>query len=96
MVFFKQIIFPPNSKVSQSILGSYRFDFWIVGSTVKELWAKCPICFNTHKIMDLHISETMMRKYLNDYQPFHYGRVIRTCPNIAIHRGESCQHISNK
>lgn len=93
---FKQIIFPPKPKVAAlPIQNSYGFDWWIIGSIDKVLWAKCPKCYFTYEIMNVY-NEALTRKNLREFEPFYFRKIIRECPNACTHPEESCQPISSK
>lgn len=93
MNYFEQVIFPPLPKISKVVLDLYVFAYWVVGTNPKELWVKCPICNETYMSIVFHMSGEMIKKYIEEYKPFHYRKIIRECPNKAKHPEESWETI---
>ncbi len=96
--YFKEIIFAPKPKpVAKNVptfeRSVYEFDAWVVGlGENKVLYAKCPICNFTYEVENVP-NEQLMRKNLQEYEPFYFRKFIRECPNGATHLEQSCQTI---
>ena len=88
MTYFEQVIFPPSPKTAKMVSDLYIFEYWIVGTSPKELWVKCPICHEVYKSAVIHMDEGMVKKYIEEYKSFHWKKAIVKCPNKTKHPEE--------